>query len=67
MDGGLTNEKPQTNHVIRGPMRGLGKSCMGRRQHADTTTDIATSTGEKNFIIVLKMENTFLSKYLLYV
>ena len=28
--GGLTNERPQTDHGITGPMRGLGKNCMGR-------------------------------------
>ena len=38
------NERPQTDHVIRGPMRGLKKNCMGRgltkkqRQHMDIAT-----------------------------
>ena len=38
--GMLTNERPQTDHVIRGPMRGLKKNCMGRghRQQADGRT-----------------------------
>ena len=31
-EGGLTNERPWTDHVIRGPMRGLKKNCNGRGQ-----------------------------------
>ena len=31
-EGGLTNERPQTDHVITGPMRGLKKNHMGRGQ-----------------------------------
>ena len=34
--GGLTNERPQTDHVITGPMRGLEKNRMGRG-HGDNT------------------------------
>ena len=30
--GGLTNEGPGTDHVIKGPMRGLKINCM-RRVH----------------------------------
>ena len=30
--GGLTNERPQTDHVITGPMKGLEKNRMGRGQ-----------------------------------
>ena len=37
--GGLTNERPQTDHVIRGPMRGLEKNRIGRGQtHKQTDT-----------------------------
>ena len=28
-EGGLTNERPQTDHMIWGPLRGLEKKCMG--------------------------------------
>ena len=31
--GGLTNERSWTGHVISGPMRGLRKNRMGRRQN----------------------------------
>ena len=39
-EGGLTNERSQTDHVITGPMRGL-KNGMGRgkNSHTDTQTD----------------------------
>ena len=30
--GGLTNERPGSDHVILGPMRGLEKNRMGRGQ-----------------------------------
>ena len=30
--GGLTNERPGTNHVMSGPMRGLENNFMGRGQ-----------------------------------
>ena len=44
--GGLTNERPRTDHVIWGQIRGLKKNCMGRGQtntQRDTYTDIATT------------------------
>ena len=45
--GGLTNERPWTDHVITGPMRGLEKNRMGRgqthKQHTNTQTDLVTT------------------------
>ena len=41
--GELTNERPGSDHVTRGPMRGLKKDNMGRGQtdiHTDITTKI---------------------------
>ena len=35
-EGGRTNERPGTDHVISGPMRGLGKNCT---DGADRQTD----------------------------
>ena len=32
----MTNERPQTDYVIRGPMRGLEQNCMGRGQTHNT-------------------------------
>ena len=40
---GLTNGRPQTDHVISRPLRGLEKNHMGRGQDADTATDIPTT------------------------
>ena len=40
--GGWTTEGPYTDHVIRGPMRGLKKNSMGRGQtnkETDRQTD----------------------------
>ena len=36
-EGGRTNERPQTNHVITGPMTGHEKNRMGRGQVHDNT------------------------------
>ena len=38
MEGGRTNERPGTDHVISGPMRGLGKNCTRWRRQTDTQT-----------------------------
>ena len=35
---GLTNERPWTDHVISGPMRGLNNFFTGRGQHSDRQT-----------------------------
>ena len=40
--GGLTNDRPQTDHVIWGPIRGQNKNYMGR-VHTYIHTDIATT------------------------
>ena len=42
MGGGLTNERPGTDHVITGPMRGLEKNRMGRGHQTDRQTDTQT-------------------------
>ena len=35
--GGLTNERPRTDHVITGPMKGPPKNCLGMGQtHTQT-------------------------------
>ena len=36
--GGVTNERPVTNHVTSGPMRGLEKNCNLWRRHTDRQT-----------------------------
>ena len=41
--GGLTNERPGTDHVILGSMRGLTKNAFEGNIHTDTRTDIATT------------------------
>ena len=38
--GGLTNERPGTDHVISGPMRGLEKNCIRWLKHTNRQTDI---------------------------
>ena len=39
LGGGSTNERPGSNHVSWGPMRGLGKNRMGRgKTHTQTDT-----------------------------
>ena len=38
MGGGLTNERPGTDHVISGPMRGLKKHCIRWRRHTNKHT-----------------------------
>ena len=40
--GGRINERPGTDHVISGPMRGLGKNCTWWRKHTDRQRDMAT-------------------------
>ena len=40
-EGGLTNERPGSGHVIWGPIRGLEKNRMGRGQ-TDTHTHTHT-------------------------
>ena len=42
-EGGLTNERPGTDHVISGPMRGLGKNCTQWRRQTDTQTHTQTN------------------------
>ena len=37
--GGLTNERPQTDHVITGPMRGLKKIAWEGDKQTQTHTD----------------------------
>ena len=34
--GGLTNERPRTDHVITGPMRGLKKNALEGDKQATT-------------------------------
>ena len=42
-EGGLTNERPGTDHVISGPMRGLEKTAPdGANTHTHTHPDMAT-------------------------
>ena len=41
-EGGRTNERPGTDHVISGPMRGLGKNCTRWRTQTDRQTDTRT-------------------------
>ena len=41
--GGLTNERPRTDHVITGPMRGLRKNRVGRGQSQNIQTDFVTT------------------------
>ena len=38
-EGGKTNERPGTDLVISGPMRGLEKNCTHWRKQADRQTD----------------------------
>ena len=40
--GGLTNERPGSDHVIWGPMRGLEKNCTRWRKQTHRHTDMAT-------------------------
>ena len=41
---GLTNERPQINHMRRGPIRGLTKNTLGLDiKHTHTRTDIAAT------------------------
>ena len=40
--GGLTNERPGTDHVTWGPMRGLEKNCTQWRKQTDIQTDRQT-------------------------
>ena len=42
-EGGLTNERPRTDHVTWGPMRGLEKNRMGRGHSTDRQTDMLTT------------------------
>ena len=39
---GLTNERPGTDHVISGPMRGLEKNCTQWRRKTNRHTDTQT-------------------------
>ena len=42
---GGTNERPGTNHMTSGPMRGLTKSCSdGAKPHTHTNTHTHTQT-----------------------
>ena len=39
-EGGRTNERPGSDHLISGPMRGLGKNCPnGADRHTHSQTD----------------------------
>ena len=40
--GGWTNERPKTDLVTSGPMRGLEKKCTRWRRQTDRQTDIQT-------------------------
>ena len=42
-EGGLTNDRPGTDHEILGPMRGLNKIALEGDIHTDTRADIATT------------------------
>ena len=42
-EGGKTNERPGTDLVISGPMRGLEKNCTHWRKQTDRQTDTHTS------------------------
>ena len=37
--GGLTNERPGTDHVISGPMKGFEKNCIRWRKQTHKQTD----------------------------
>ena len=41
--GGLTNERPGSDHVIWGPMRGLEKNCTWWRKQTQRHTDMETT------------------------
>ena len=45
MEGGKTNERPGTDRVISGPMRGLTKNCTQWRKqtygHGNSMTELA--------------------------
>jgi hypothetical protein len=42
-EGRMTNERPGTDHVTSGPMRGLKKTALdGAHRHSDRYTDMAT-------------------------
>ena len=45
--GGLTNERPGTDHVITGPMRGLKKNCTRWRTHTDGHGDFMTNSAQR--------------------
>ena len=43
LEGELTNERPETDHVITGPLRGLKiNASNGANKHTDRQSDIAT-------------------------
>ena len=53
--GGLTNERPRTDHVITGPMRDLNKNCMGRgqtnkRQHTVQRAELVKKEKKQEWI-----------------
>ena len=60
--GGLTNERPGSDHVIGGQMRGLEKSLFQLQTYVCTDmTDSAQrgQVGEKNIKLVLNCYVTF--------
>ena len=42
VEWGGTNERPGTDHVTSGPMRGLEKNCTRWRRHTNTQTEKRT-------------------------
>ena len=67
--GGGTNERPGTDHVTSGPMRGLEKNCTRWRRHTNTQThrngDSMTNlaqwgrVGENTLLVVMPGKNTY--------
>ena len=52
--GGLTNERPQTDHVIRGPMRGLEKKLHGKGTYTYGRFQPGWRMNPKNWHIIKK-------------
>ena len=49
-EGRLTSQRPQSDHVIEGPMKGLKKNVWeGDKIDTYIRTDIATSRPNRNF------------------
>ena len=66
-EGGLTNERPGSGHVIWGPMRGLEKNRMGRGQtdtHTDGHVDSMTNSAQRAELVKIypNLENDKIEK-----